>query len=169
MKKLALIGITCFVLYLMLGITAVPALAEDGCPSGCPCCCESVNPHGEKIPPAGWSTEPGTNPNSGKNPDGFYGVWIPPCSCIDMLYVSYVGSSDPQLLGPYTVSPCGLFNFKLTEAKGAAPQVKKMGSSNGKAGAVPYHFLLPGDAQISFYSGGDLIGSTTCVVPPPPK
>jgi hypothetical protein len=36
-------------------------------------CTEYVNPHGKTIPPAGL-TPPGTNPNGGENPDGFYQV-----------------------------------------------------------------------------------------------
>jgi len=81
------------------------------------------------------------------------------------MYVSYVGSDNPQLFGPY--EHC--LTFKLTEAKGAMPQDKKIGSTNGQAGAVAHHFLLPADALISFYSGETLIYQTTCVVPPPPK
>jgi hypothetical protein len=38
---------------------------------GCP---ELWNPHGQTTPPAGYTTAPGLNPNSGQNPDGFFQV-----------------------------------------------------------------------------------------------
>ena len=57
-------------------------------------CEEWVNPHGENVPPAGWSTEPGTNPNSGKNPDGFYRIKSITQPGEIEIYFSYVGGTD---------------------------------------------------------------------------
>ena len=37
-----------------------------------PFCTETVNPHGQNVPPAGSTTLPG--PNGGQNEDGFYKV-----------------------------------------------------------------------------------------------
>ena len=51
----------------LLGV-ARPAAAHEAF------CSELWNPHGQTTPPAGFTTKPGTNPNSGQNPDGFYQV-----------------------------------------------------------------------------------------------
>jgi hypothetical protein len=130
----------------------------------CVACREWVNPHGNKVPPAGWTTEPGTNPNSGRNPDGFYqlGVWDN-CDEYPEIYVSDLYVS--VVFGPF---PHGTV-VKITEDPYAAPECKKIGSSRGRAGAVAYHIILQTDAVIW---GVDDYGNTSnvlCLVPPPPK
>jgi hypothetical protein len=130
----------------------------------CVACREWVNPHGSKVPPAGWTTEPGTNPNSGRNPDGFYqlGVWDN-CDEDPMIFVSDLYGS--VVFGPF---PHGTV-VKITEDSDAAPECKKIGSSRGRAGAVAYHIILQTDAVIW---GVDDYGNTSnvlCLVPPPPK
>ena len=119
-------------------------------------CVEYVNPHGAVIPPAG-QTSPGTNPNSGQNPDGFYQI---SSSNGGDVYVIDTGTGTK--FGPY---PSGTV-IKYTEANGATPTVMTIGSTNGQAGAVTVHILGQGDPAV------EPVGSTTmtiCYVPPPPK
>jgi hypothetical protein len=54
---------------------------------------------------------------------------------------------------------------KYTEANGATPSVKKIGSSNGQAGAVDFHITDAGDLVVVSVDGT----TATCPVPPPPK
>lgn len=125
---------------------------------------EWVNPHGGKVPPAGWTTEPGTNPNSGMNPDGFYqlGVWDN-CDPDPMIYVSDLSLS--VVFGPF---PHGTV-VKITEDPDAIPECKKIGSSNGRAGAVDWHIILQTDAVIWGVDDYGNVSSVLCLVPPPPK
>lgn len=166
MKKGGVIFAIVLSLVLLLALAAPAAADGPVCPvCGCPCSCciESVNPHGQTIPPAGFTTAPGINPNSGRNPDGFYKLTA--CCPTLKVYASYVGSTNLKLFGPFS---SGIV-VKFTEAPGAKPQQKKIGSTNGQAGAVSYHFILPNDALISVFDNGTLISSTVCYVPPPPK
>ena len=55
---------------------------------------------------------------------------------------------------------------KYTEANGAEPSVKKIGSDNGQAGAIDFHITGTGDLVVVPVDGG---ASATCPVPPPPK
>ena len=55
--------------------------------------------------------------------------------------------------------------MKYTEANGAEPSVKKIGSENGQAGAIDFHIKGTGDLQVVSVDGG----VATCPVPPPPK
>jgi hypothetical protein len=130
----------------------------------CVACREWVNPHGNKVPPAGWTTEPGTNPNSGRNPDGFYqlGVWDN-CDEDPMIYVSDLSVS--AVFGPF---PHGTV-VKITEDLYAAPECKKIGSSRGRAGAVAYHIILQTDAVIWGVDDYGNVSTVLCLVPPPPK
>ena len=132
----------------------------------CVACREWVNPHGNKVPPAGWTTEPGTNPNSGMNPDGFYqlGVWDN-CDEDPEIFVSDLDGS--VVFGPF---PHGTV-VKITEDADATPECKKIGSSRGRAGAVAHHIILQTDAV---FWGVDAYGNVStvlclCLVPPPPK
>ncbi|HEX6015069.1 MAG TPA: hypothetical protein VFY87_25390, partial [Geminicoccaceae bacterium] len=54
---------------------------------------------------------------------------------------------------------------KYTQAPGATPTAKKIGSDNGQAGAVTVHITGP-DELVVVADGGQTI---TCFVPPPPK
>lgn len=119
-------------------------------------CVEYVNPHGATIPPAG-QTSPGTNPNSGQNPDGFYQI-----GASDNSDVYVIDTATGTKFGPY---PSGTV-IKYTEANGATPTVLQIGSTNGQAGAVTVHILGQGDPAVQSVNGGTM---TVCYVPPKPK
>ncbi|MBI3443772.1 hypothetical protein HY008_03800 [Candidatus Woesebacteria bacterium] len=128
-------------------------------------CTESVNPHGAKIPPAGKSTPPGTNPNSGVNEDGYYHLGAEDDSGLPVdIFVTNL--SGTFTAGPYLSST----TVKITEAPGATPTSKPMGSSNGSAGAVTAHITLDSDALVfGVDAAGNVSDPVTCLVPPPPK
>jgi hypothetical protein len=117
-------------------------------------CTETVNPHGENVPPAGSTTLPG--PRGGINDDGFYKVGT------DLGTDVTLQDTDGNVFG---VFPSGT-KVKYTEANGAEPEVKKIGSQNGQAGAVDFHITGTGDLVVVPVDGGS---SATCPVPPPPK
>jgi len=119
-------------------------------------CVEYVNPHGKTIPPAGL-TPPGTNPNGGENPDGFYQVGNPGGG--DVIVID-LGSGTQ--FGPFP----GGTAIKYTQAPGSTPSSKTIGSDTGQAGAVSVHITGTGDFQI-IPVGGDT--GPICLVPPPPK
>jgi len=127
-----------------------------------------VNPHGKNIP---GKNRTKNGPTPGKNPDGFYEICVEDiCDEFPVMYVGteefIVGVSDPEDF--FVLEGCVVIKF--TEAPGAAPSCKKIGSSNGQAGAVTWHITLPTDPVITAV---DLSGNTTvcydCLVPPPPK
>lgn len=134
-------------------------------------CVETVNPHGKNIPPAGKTTLPG--PKGGQNDDGFYQVFAkgavkpgtadtPP----ELLKIFIVDTGSGKEFGPY---PSGV-RIKYTEAPGATPNDKKIGSGNGQAGKVDYHITGKGDmvAYAVDYLGNQS-SKCICLVPPPPK
>jgi streptogramin lyase len=124
-------------------------------------CVEAVNPAGKNVPPAGSSTPPGTNPNSGKNPDGFYQIFAK--DICDSAPEIYIGTEDnPMLFGPFE---SGII-VKITEAKGAKPSCKEIG---GPDSAVAWHITLPSDAIATAVDLSGNSASCTCFVPPPPK
>jgi hypothetical protein len=117
-----------------------------------PFCVESVNPHGQNIPPAGSTTLPG--PKGGQNEDGFY------------LIGSDVGTDVFVLTGGMEFGPFPSDStIKYTQAPGSTPTAKKIGSSNGQADAVIVHITGPDELVIRSRDGSLL----TCFVPPPPK
>jgi hypothetical protein len=130
-------------------------------------CDESVNPHGNVVP--------GKNrPDhaKGNNPDGFYQICVTDiCDENPVIYIGteefIVGQSDPD---DFFRFEDGCIVVKLTEAPGASPSCKSIGSDNGQAGAVCCHITLPSDP---FITAVDMSGNTSvctgCVVPPPPK
>jgi hypothetical protein len=128
-------------------IMAAPAQAHQ------PFCTETVNPHGQTVPPAGSTTSPG--PRGGINDDGFYEVGT------DVGTAVALRDTDGNVFGTF---PSGTL-VKYTEANGAEPSVKKIGSENGQAGAVDFHITGTGDLQVVSVDGG----AATCPVPPPPK
>lgn len=118
-------------------------------------CVETVNPHGQNVPPAGSTTLPG--PKGGQNDDGFYQIGSTTGGDV---FVIDTGSGT--VFGPY---PSGT-NVKYTEANGATPSEKKIGSTNGQAGAVLVHITGTGDMGVATSPTGT---PTLCFVPPPPK
>jgi hypothetical protein len=120
-------------------------------------CIPSVNPGGNE-PKA-----PGKG-GKGQNPDGFYAlaaadvVW--PASTLEV-YVVDTGSGT--VFGPYPVGTA----IKYTEARGAPPGAKKMGSDGD---AVDIHITGNGDAELFAVDGsGNRSNPVACPVPPPPQ
>jgi hypothetical protein len=125
-------------------------------------CVETVNPNGQKVPPAGSTTLPGSK--GGQNEDGFYELSV--VDNFDPNAQVWVGTaSSPMLFGPFSTG----LRLKITEAPGAAPSIKKIGSSQGAASAVRWHITLPADAVVTAVDASGNSASTTCFVPPPPK
>ena len=122
-------------------------------------CVESVNPHGKNIPPAGKTTLPG--PKGGQNEDGFYEL-LATDNCDDPANIIEIYVSG---FGPFASGTV----VKFTEAPGAAPSMKKIGSSKGQAGAVICHIILPTDPVVTAVDAAGNVGTCTCFVPPPPK
>ena len=137
-------------------------------------CVEGVNPHGKNIPPAGWSTLPGRK--GGQNEDGFYQLFycVPPCwptpdDPVDPKSVKiWVGTKD---LGPLFGGYDNEVVIKITEAPGADPAEKKIGSQKGKASAVKSHVTLPSDPVLFLIDvdGNVIARCDECLVPPFPK
>ncbi len=128
-------------------------------------CTESVNPHGMTIPPAGSTTLPGSR--GGQNEDGFYRIAaedaVTPEADLDV-FVRDLGSG--MVFGPYPSET----TIKYTQAPGAKPSAKKIGSPNGAAGAVTVHIIGTGDAAVfATDASGNVSANATCLVPPPPK
>jgi hypothetical protein len=119
-------------------------------------CTETTNPHGQTVPPAGSTTLPG--PNGGQNEDGFY--LISSNTGVDV-FVKDLGSGT--IFGPF---PSGT-KIKYTQAPGATPSSKTIGSTSGQAGAVLVHITGTGDAFV--FPTGELNHGVSCLVPPPPK
>jgi len=125
-------------------------------------CVEAVNPAGKNVPPAGSTTLPGAK--GGKNDDGFYQLFAE--DICDSAPQIWVGTADnPTLFGAFE---SGII-VKFTEAKGAAPSIKKIGSDNGQAGAVTWHITLPSDPVVTAIDLSGNSASCTCLVPPLPK
>ena len=154
-------------------------------------CEESVNPHGNNIP----GKERGKNgkPKPNQNPDGFYKLMATDNSDepeMIKIYVVYRYGPEPEEAvifpeNPHVNPDAASFSsgdvIKLTEAPGAAPSMKKIGSSNGNADAVVAHITIPKDTAPSppddptgFYlvavdsSGNYRVCAGCCLVPPPP-
>jgi len=126
-------------------------------------CTETVNPHGNKIPPAGSTTPPGSK--GGQNEDGFYQLTAQ--DDVDpnpMIYVTDSGSG--MVFGPF---PSGT-QIKYTEDSEAVPEQKKMGSDKGQAGAIDWHIIGNGDPCVYAVDvSGNQSECVDCLVPPPPK
>jgi hypothetical protein len=117
-------------------------------------CVEGTNPHGKTVPEA-------TN----QNPDGFYLL-----SAEDILdpdpEIFVVDSESGEVFGPFESGT----TIKYTEANGAPPGQKTIGSSNGQAGAVMWHLTGQGDALVvAVDSSGNASDAVACLVPPPPR
>ena len=119
-----------------------------------PFCTETVNPHGQNVPPAGSTTLPG--PRGGINDDGFYEVGA------DVGTDVILRDTDGNVFGVFDSGT----KVKYTEANGAEPSVKKIGSANGQAGAIDFHITGTGDLVVVSRSKGsaDLPGSAATEV-----
>ena len=125
-------------------------------------CTETVNPHGKTTPPAGSTTLPGSK--GGQNEDGFYELSLDGFPRGSRLWVTDASGSGP--FGPFSPGD----KVKITEAPGATPSSKPMGSSNGQAAALAAHITLTGDALLfAVDPAGNRFGPVSCLVPPPPK
>jgi hypothetical protein len=153
-------------------------------------CPEWVNPHGETIPPAGFTTAPGTNPNSGVNPDGFFRL-VGAANLFDGCFES--NSALPGFGGAGTgfrfdanpATPCNQetgvgcepfasgTTFKFTEANGKDPAQSPMAGSktgNPSSNAVEWHFWGQGDLLICDVGVTPSAAACTCCrVSPPPR
>src|SRR3954470_25038319 len=119
-------------------------------------CTETTNPHGQNVPPAGSTTLPG--PRGGQNEDGFYLLTID--TGVDVFVLD---DGSGTVFGPF---PSGT-KIKYTQAPGATPSQKKIGSTNGQAGAVKFHITGTGDALV--FPTAEPNHGALCKVPPPPK
>jgi hypothetical protein len=125
-------------------------------------CLPTVNPHGNKIPPA-----PGEG-GQGQNQDGFYELLaednlVADCDPLQ-LWVTDTGSG--VVFGPFDVGT----KIKYTEDADATVEIKKMGSGKGKAGAIDWHIIGNGDAALTAVDpAGNESSPAMCLVPPPPK
>ena len=121
-------------------------------------CVESVNPHGNNIPGEKRSDKA---KDKAQNPDGFYQLFAEDnCSDVEDIEIFVSG------FGPFKSGDV----VKITEAPGATPSMKKIGSANGQAEAVVAHLILDSDPVITAVDGNGNIGPCgDCLVPPPPK
>lgn len=116
-------------------------------------CAEGTNPHGK--------TKPGA-----KNEDGFYELLAEDALDPDpQIYV--IDSGSGTVWGPFSSGT----QVKYTEAPGAPPSQKKIGSDTGQAGAVAWHITGNGDACIYTVDAAGNQSECNCclLVPPPPK
>lgn len=125
-------------------------------------CLETVNPHGKNVPPAGSTTLPG--PKGGQNEDGFY--MLEATDNLDLEPEIWLTDTDGSFMfGPFSSGT----RIKYTEANGAAPSMKKIGSDKGQAGAVDYHIKGQGDLIVVAFDNAGNMGRALCYVPPLPK
>ena len=116
-------------------------------------CAEGTNPHGK--------TKPGA-----KNEDGFYELLAEDAVYPDPeIYV--IDSGSGTVWGPFSSGT----QIKYTEAPGAPPSQKKIGSDQGQAGAVAWHITGNADACIYAVDAAGNRSECNCclLVPPPPK
>ena len=124
-------------------------------------CVETVNPHGNTIPPAGSTTLPG--PMGGQNEDGFYELIVVSGDDV-LLFVEDQGSG--AIFGPFLDED----KIKYTEAPGATPSAKTIGSTMGQAGAIEVHIIGTGEMGVfGVDASGNQSSTVFCLVPPPPK
>jgi hypothetical protein len=126
-------------------------------------CIESVNPHGNNIP--GENRGKNGKPKNNKNPDGFYELAFIARDNCDPEPQIWIGTADNPMM--FLIEP-GIV-VKFTESDDAEPEMKKIGSANGQAGAVTWHIILPSDPVISAVdASGNIVSCGECLVPPPP-
>jgi hypothetical protein len=126
-------------------------------------CLPGPNPHGDTIPPAGWSSLPGSR--GGQNEDGFYDLaaWdaVDPSPLVHV-----VDDATGHVFGPYAAGT----KIKWTQAPGRGPRERSMGSVRGRAGAVAWHLTGQGDMRVyATDASGNSSSPLICLVPPLPK
>jgi hypothetical protein len=182
------VGMTCFSARrgastgaLFAGLVALAMLVVLVAPSTAaahpvaPPCPESWNPHGQTVPPAGWSTEPGTNPNSGQNPDGFFEVISGDGHDVTLFDGCPVGFGGVEGDDGGTGFEFGTFesgtHIKYTEANGKDPAISPMAGNNGPGGgqAVSVEWHLWGQGDLWVCDALDLSSCNCCRVSPPPR
>ena len=131
-------------------------------------CVESVNPNGNNVP----GKNRGNNGKpKGVNPDGFYQLFAKDACDPDLeIRVGCRGCAGqyPGTL-PFGPFPSGIV-IKFTEAPGATPSIKKIGSpAQGGATAVTWHITLPSEPVVFATDASGNIAFFPCFVPPPPK
>ncbi len=125
-------------------------------------CLPSTNPHGHHIPNAGQTP---AGPKGGQNPDGFYRLLAHDVLDPDP-QVFLLDTGSGTVFGPFVSG----ITIKYTQAPGAKPKMKKMGSTHGQAGAVAFHIKGTGDAAVyAVDASGNQSDPVPCLVPPPPK
>src|SRR5665811_507438 len=99
------------------------------------------------------------------SPDGFYELTADDAVAGGPeIFVRDDGSGT--VFGPY---PSGTV-IKWTQAPGATPSEKAIGSAKGSAGAVSVHIIASGDMEMfAVDSLGNTSDPLSCYVPPPPK
>lgn len=123
---------------------------------------EAANPAGKKVPPAGSTTLPG--PKGGMNEDGFYLLTAEDiCDPNPMIYVT--DFDETVWFGPFSSGTV----VKFTEDATVPPEQKKMGSTQGKAGHVSWHIILPTDAVVVAVDESGNYSWEVQYVPPLPK
>jgi hypothetical protein len=91
-------------------------------------CLETTNPHGKKVPPA--------KVKDSQNKDGFYELSAEDiCDPDPDIFVTDTGSGT--VFGPFTSGT----KIKYTEDPDAMPEMKKIGSDKGQAGAITWHII----------------------------
>jgi hypothetical protein len=121
-------------------------------------CTPGTNPHGNTVPPAGLKAP-------GQNEDGYYELTATDVLDPDPL-IFVVDSGTGTVFGPF---PSGT-TIKYTQAPGATPSIKSIGSANGDAGAVAWHIIGQGDMEMyAVDDAGNQSAPVSCLVPPPPK
>jgi hypothetical protein len=77
-----------------------------------------------------------------------------------------VDSGSGTVFGPFASGT----TIKYTQAPGATPSIKAIGSTNGQAGAIAWHIIGNGDMQVyAVDDSGNQSATVACLVPPPPK
>ncbi len=147
---------TCTVTFFLDGFPGTREEITVTVPGHPAACVETTNPHGDNVPPAGSTTLPG--PKGGQNDDGFYQLISPDPGAL----VFVVDTGSGTIFGPF---PSGT-KIKYTQAPGALPGLKPIGSTNGQADAVLAHINGTGDAAVFSTTNPTLV---SCLVPPPPK
>lgn len=123
-------------------------------------CVASVNPSGQRIPPAGSTTLPGTK--GGQNEDGFYQL-VAEDADGDSVEIFVRNADGSAIFGPFAAGD----TVKITEAPDATPTSKAIGGPNS---AVVAHLILDSDPIVfAVDAAGDESSPIACLVPPLPK